>query len=270
MIKKALLVVGGLGLATVIFFGSDAASYVCTSYDRVTETVHANIPIEFQIERARKMVQALEPEIRKCTHVIATEKVAVEKLTRDIDRKEAMSGKDKMDLTRLHADLSSGKNVYRYSGHTYTADDVRENMTRRLERIKTTDSTLASLKKMRDARERHLDATVKKLTAMRSTQQQLRIEVENLHAKLKLVQVAQATSEFNFDDSALAKAKELITQIHTDLDVAAELVSARVEYHGEIQLDAPTPEDIDEQVASYLGLSGPDSAEFADASYARD
>ncbi len=270
MIKKVILIVGGLGLVAFLFLGRDATSFLGTSYDRMSEAVHDNIPTEFQIDRARKMVKALEPEIRECVHVIAKEEVEVEKLTKEIDRKETQSDKDKGDLVRLHTDLAENRSTYTYAGHRYTVNEVRQDMARRLERIKTNDATLGSLSKMRDARQRNLDAARKKLAAMVAAQRQLSVEVENLEAKLKLVEVAQASSDFTFDDSKLARAKELISQIRTDLDVAAKLASADVDFHGEIPLDAHASEDIDDRVAAYLGLNGPDADRLAEASFVHE
>jgi hypothetical protein len=71
MIKKALLVVGGLGATTLVLFGRDACSYVGTTYSRLTSSVKESVPVEFQIDRAREMVRDLEPEIRRSMHVIA-------------------------------------------------------------------------------------------------------------------------------------------------------------------------------------------------------
>ncbi len=85
MIKKALLVVGGLGATTLVLFGRDAASYVGTTYHRVTSSVKESVPVEFQIDRAREMVRDLEPEIRRSMHVIAKEEVALEQLNQQID-----------------------------------------------------------------------------------------------------------------------------------------------------------------------------------------
>ena len=80
MIKK--LVVTGL---VVFLFGglllrSNLGSYVTTTYERVSDGVEGSVPLDFQIDRARKMVRDLEPEIRRSMHVIAKEEVEVEKL----------------------------------------------------------------------------------------------------------------------------------------------------------------------------------------------
>src|SRR3990172_4435216 len=125
MIKKALLVVIGLGITTLVLFGSDAASYVSTSYHRLTSSVQESVPVEFQIDRARQMVRDLEPEIRRSMHVIAKEEVALEQLDQQIGQNQNKADKDKSDILRLQADLGHGKDLYRYASRTYTNDEVK-------------------------------------------------------------------------------------------------------------------------------------------------
>ena len=254
MIKKALFTVVALGLVTVFVFGRDAASYVTTTYHRVTGAVKESVPIEFQIDRATSMVRDLEPEIRRSMHVIAKEEVAVEQLNKQIASAEDKAGKDKREILRLQADLSQNKDVYRYASRNYSAGEVKQDLARRFNRFKVTDDTLTSLKSMRDARDRNLDAAQQKLSAMVDARRKLAVDVENLKAKHKLVQVAQATSDYQFDESQLARAKELITDIRTQLDVAAKLANADVNVQAEIPLDESAATDITDQVAEYFGL----------------
>ena len=265
MIKKALFTVVALGLTTVVLFGRDAASYVSTTYYRLTDSVKQSVPIEFQIDRARAMVRDLEPEIRRSMHVIAKEEVALEQLNAQIDSSEQKVEKDKGEILRLQADLGQSKDVYRYASRTYTSDQVKQDLSRRFSRFKVTDETLTNLKSMRDARERNLDAAQQKLAAMINARRKLEVDVQNLEAKRKLVEVAQASSDYVFDDSQLARAKELINDIRTQLDVAAKLANADVNIEVEIPLDDTTPTNITDQVAEYFQLGGKGKAEVATA-----
>jgi hypothetical protein len=271
MIKKALFIAIGLGVTTLVLFGRDAASYVGTTYHRVTNSVQEAVPVEFQIDRARQMVRDLEPEIRRSMHVIAKEEVALEQLNQQIDSGQDKTEKEKSDILRLQADLGKNKNVYRYASRTYSADEVKQDLARRFNRFKVSDDTLASMKQMRDAREKNLDAAQQKLAALVNARRKLEVDVQNLEAKRKLVEVAQASSEFVFDDSQLARAKELINDIRTRLDVAAKLAHADVNVEVEIPLDEATPSDITDQVADYFNLGGEeDEAEVVTASLTRD
>lgn len=256
MIKKAILTVVGLGLTTIVLFGRDAASYVGTTYHRLTSSVKESVPTEFQIDRAQAMVRDLEPEIRRSMHVIAKEEVALESLNKQIAGSEQKAEKDKSDILRLQADLGQNKDVYRYASRSYSSEQVKQDLARRFSRFKVTDETLSNLKGMRDARERNLDAAQQKLATMINARRKLEVEVENLRAKHKLVQVAQATSDYQFDESQLSRAKELIADIRTQLDVQAKLANADVNVEVEIPLDETTPSDITDQVADYFQLGG--------------
>jgi len=268
MFKKALFTVIALGLTTVVLFGRDATSYVATTYHRLTSSVKDSVPIEFQIDRARAMVRDLEPEIRRSMHVIAKEEVALEQLNSQIAKSEQKAEKDKGEILRLQADLGQHKDVYHYASRTYTPDQVKQDLSRRFCRFKVTDETLANLKNMRDARERNLDAAQQKLSAMINARRKLEVDVQNLEAKSKLVEVAQASSDYVFDDSQLARAKELITDIRTQLDVAAKLANADVNVEVEIPLDEASPSDITNQVAEYFSLQGHAKPEVAQSTTA--
>jgi hypothetical protein len=122
---------------------------------------------------------------------------------------------------------------------------------------------------MRDAREKNLDAARQQLSTLLSARQTLAVDLQNLEAKQKLVDVAKATSEFSFDDTRLNQAKQLISDIRTRLDVQAKLANADVDVQVEIQLDDESPTDITERVAAYFGLGSSPDSEVKTASYAK-
>lgn len=268
MFKKLFLTVLAIAVVGGLLLGSGLMSYVTTSAQRVSETVENSVPIEFQIDRARNMVRNLEPEIRRSMHVIAKEEVEVEQLDKRIRGSEQKGEKEKSDIMRLQSDLQTGKSVFRYAGHQYTCNEVKQDLARRFARFKTSDATLGSLCDMRDARQRNLDAARQKLATMMSAQRQLLVEVENLEAKLKLVEVAQASSDLHLDDSQLARAKALMVDIRARLDVAAKLADADTNFQDEIQLDSPALENITDQVAEYFRIdTTSESSTIAVANY---
>jgi hypothetical protein len=258
-----------------VLFGRDAASYVSTTYNRLTSSVQESVPVEFQIDRAKQMVRDLEPEIRRSMHVIAKEEVALAQLNQQVDASEQKTEKDKQEILRLQADLGQNRDVYRYASRSYTCDEVKQDLARRFNRFKVADDTLVSMRQMRDAREKNLDAAQQKLAAMINARRKLDVDIQNLEAKRKLVEVAQASSEYVFDDSQLARCKELIGDIRTRLDVAAKLANADVNLDVEIPLDEATPSDITDQVADYFKLNGETvevahESEVVSASFARE
>ena len=68
-----------------------------------------------------------------------------------------------------------------------------------------------------------------------------------------MVEVAQTTSDFNFDDSQLARTKDLINEIQTRIDVAEKLVNSEGYFQDEIPLDEePETGDVAQEIADYF------------------
>lgn len=253
MLKKGLFAVAGAILLSLLLFGRDAASYVGTSASRVKDSVRNQVPVEFEIDRARKMVQNLIPDIRRNMHVIAKEEVEVERLKEQIRAAEAKLGKQREEVMQLKDDVAANRGTYFYAGRSYSIDQVKHDLANRFERYKTNEATIDSLRDILAARERSLDGARQKLDGMLVAKRQLEVDVENLEARLKMVEVAQTTSEYNFDDSQLARVKDLVTDIRTRLSVAEKLVHADEQYQGEIVLETSSTDDILDQVTEYFG-----------------
>jgi hypothetical protein len=253
MIRKALVTAAGASLLAVLFFGRDAVSYVSTSFGWMKDSVKSNVPVEFEIERARRMVKNLVPDIRRNMHVIAQEEVEIERLDKEIARTETTMGREKTELVKLKDDLKQDKSSYQYGGRTYTVAHVKVDLANRFERYKTHEATLASLRDIQSARRASLDAARQKLENMLVAKRQLEVDVEQLEAQYKMVEVAQTLSEHNIDDSQLGRVKELISDIRTRLKVAERLAQTPV-IDGEIPVSASQSEidTIVEQVTEYF------------------
>ncbi|MHB1037787.1 MAG: hypothetical protein ACYC35_08010 [Pirellulales bacterium] len=269
MVKKLLILAGGLFLLGALFFGRDALSYIGTTVGWVKNSVKDSVPIEFEIERARNMIKDLVPDIRKNMHVIAKEEVEVEQLKKQITEAEARQEKDQAGLMRLKSDLATaGKEVFQYAGHSYTSQQVKTDLANRFERYKTNDATLASLRQIRDARQQSLDAARQKLEGMLAARRQLSVKIESIEAQLKMVEAKQTTSEYQFDDSRLSRVKTLLGDLQTRLNVAERLVDSEGQFHDEIQLEQPTPANIVDQVTEYF-QPAPPKAEASKGEVAR-
>ena len=260
MIKKLVVATGGFALLSLLFFGRDAASYAYTSFGWVKDSVKSQVPIEFEIERARRLVKSLVPDIRKNMHVIAQEEVEIERLDKEIAKTELTLGREKTELMKLKGDLSTVQPVYHYAGRSYTIQQVKLELANRFERYKTHDATLASLREIITARRASLDAARQKLDGMQAAKRNLEVEVENLEAKFKQVEVAQTASELNVDDSQLGRVKDLIAEVRARLNVAERLVTSQMDVDGEIPLSAPTSENIVDQVTEYFTVESPTAA----------
>ena len=257
MCKRVIFATVGLTLLGVFFFGRGAASYVGTAVGRIKSSIKESVPVTFELDRARKMVKDLVPDIQQNMHKIAQEEVEVDRLDHQITDCRQKLEKDKAAVLRLKGDAESAKQEFSYSGRVYTVAQVKADLSNRFERYKTADATLKSLEEIHIARQKSLEAARQKLEGMLAAKRQLEVDIENLEARQKMVEVAQTTSNFQFDDSQLGQVKELVSDLRTRLQVAEKMVNAETSLHDEIPLDASTPANIVDQVTDYFGHGSP-------------
>jgi phage shock protein A len=253
MIKKSLFV----GTAIVLLLGLLlGGSHLRTVYNMAKDTVADNVPIQYELKRARQMIKDLDPEIRRNMELIAKQEVTVKQLSDQVDRVREQLVKSKGNIERLTEDLQRGpKSNFVYAGRSYSATQVREDLTRRFDRFKTQEATAEKLEKILHARLTALDAAREKLKEMHGAKRQLEVEVANLEARLELVQVAQTASEVNVDDSHLSRTRELVQSISTRIDVAEKLVNADTDVLDEIPLEDKERTDIVEEVTRHFAAS---------------
>jgi peptidoglycan hydrolase CwlO-like protein len=245
-------------------FGKDVFSYATTSASSLRSAVRSEVPLEFEITRARGIVEKLMPDIRNCMHVTAEQQVDIEHLTADIARKDAEIGRQKGQILALRSDLAGGDETFVYASRKYTSNEVKRDLAMRFERFKAAQENLARDKQILIAREKALRANQKKLDDMFVAKQNLEVQLEQLDAKLKTIQAAETVSELEIDDSQLSQAKMLIKELNRELDVRQRTLDNEGKFTGLIPVDAAevVPTNIGEQIDDYFGPTeteaGPD------------
>ncbi len=256
MFKKMAMVgvLGALGAATVV--GTGAWSYLRTGMHTAQQTVRSSVPIEWEIKRARDMITDLRPEIQRNAEVVAREEVAVKRLAEEIAAKESLLAKSHSDIMRLKSDLESGSQSrsvhFTYAGRKYSEDQVREDLSNRFSQFKVHEQTTGKLKQVLAAREKNLDASRRKLEGMLAAKRELEVEIENIQARLTLVEVAQTNSPITLDDGQLSSTRKLLDDIGTRIDVAERMIASEGALEGTINLDETTSEDLLDEISSYF------------------
>lgn len=254
MVKK--IAMGTLAVAAVssFVFGRDVWSYLSTGADNVRTAVRSGVPVEFEIERARKEVANLTPEIKSSLHVIAEQEVAVQNLRTSIGRQEQQLGTQEESILTLSSDLKGSGDTFKYASRTYNRKAVQKDLADRFNRFKLAQDAVERDRQSLAAKEQALDAMKTKVEEMLSARKDLEVEIDRLEARLRSVEAAETVANLEIDDSQLARARGLITEIHKELDVRQKLVDAEANFTGTIPVeqDNAAPEDIEEQVAAYF------------------
>jgi len=269
MKKKLKKVAIGGGIATLLLlllFGRSTWSYLSTTVSRVHDSVKSSVPVDFELDRARRETEQITPEVRKNMHVIASEEVRIEQLEKQIEGLEKKLNQDQTDILRLKSDLESGTNKFTYAGVTFTATEVRQDLKNRFDEFTTDDETLKTQVKLLHTRQESLRVAQQRLSKMQASQRKLRAEIDNLEARNKMVQVAQASSEFEFDNSQLSEARELVNSINSRIRTDEKLLNAESRPLDRIPLERADEEtDILDRISSYFNMGEPEAVSEVEA-----
>ncbi|MEZ6067343.1 MAG: hypothetical protein R3B90_16940 [Planctomycetaceae bacterium] len=255
MVRKIALGTLAVAAVSTFVFGRDAISYLATGADNVRSAVRSGVPVEFEIERARKEVANLVPEIQKSLHVIAEQEVDLQNLQASIERQESrLAGQEEAIMT-LSEDLKGDDVQYVYAGRKFTRKAVQKDLADRFNRFKLAQDALERDRASLAAKSEGLEAMKVKLEEMLSARKDLEVEIDRLVARLRSVEAAETVANLEIDDSQLARARGLIAEINKELDVRQKMADAESSYTGSIPVeqDAKVPEDIEDQVAAYFG-----------------
>ena len=259
MLKKILLGSALTASAGGLLLGTSVYSYVKTGIHSLRDSVKDQIPVEVEIKRARELISDLKPEIASNLKLIAREEVEVAKLQREVNVKQTSLAKSKDSILKLKEDLQSGVRYVTYQGKKYSIEQVRQDLGDRFKHHQSLEATSDKLVKILDARERNLIAARRKLDEMLAAKRELEVQVENLQARLTMVQVAQAGNQFAVDDGAISQVRQALDEIATRIDVAEKLASS-VDEIGSVPVEAQEHnEDLAERISAYFLEDSPSS-----------
>ena len=239
-------IVGGL------VFGRDLASYVRSSAKSVQTAVKDKVPIEFELQRARDMVDQIIPELQANILLIAREEVEIGALNADIAESQENVADERQRIAKIRNRLDSPQVVFTFNDRQFTRRQVTEDLGRRFERFKQSEMSLAAKQRLLETRQNSLHAAMDMLDRARSRKADIEQAIEGLTAQHRLVQAASVGSGISVDDSKLAQTQKLITQIKRRLDVAERVLAHESQFVQAIPVDVLDEKDLLVEVDDYF------------------
>jgi len=181
--------------------------------------------MEFEIQRVRDAVAALDPAMLDNHENIVRAQVDLEELQREIVASRENLDREKREMLALADRVKSGE--YRVGGNTYTADEVKADLARRFDRYSYGKKAVEQKELILKTRKQNVAAARDQLVKMAAQKQILQARIEAMEAKLKQVEAARAGDEFNLDDSPLANARRDVTELEKRVEVMSRVASER-------------------------------------------
>jgi chromosome segregation ATPase len=262
LVKKGV-VGAALGAgALFLIFGTHAPSYVRTAFHKVRRNAHERIPVRFDIDRARDEIAKLDPAIRENMEVLAKVDVDAERLDREITATRANLEQETKAMLAARDNLKKGE--FRLAGHgrvRYTEAELKTDLARRLDHVKRINATLESKETTYKAKQKEVVALRQQLENTIAQKKTLTTKLDEIEAKLRMIEATQTKNEFDFDDSSLSRAKESVNDLEKRMEVLARQSEIEGRYsEGESPLTIDDGRDVLKEIDQEFGTSQPNSS----------
>jgi hypothetical protein len=255
LIKLGLLGVAGVVLVGGFVFGREMYSYVASSASSVRHAVKDAVPVEFELRRARDLVDDIVPEMQANVRLIAQQEVEIERLRRDISDSRQNIDQERAKVVKLRDALGTQNTSFTFGRFSYTRDQLKEDLARRFDTLKEAEVVLAGKERLMSNREKSLSAAVQTLERTRQQKGLLESQIAALEGQNQLVKAAAVGSKFQIDNSKLAQTERLIAEIKKQLDVAERVLAHEARFVEPIQVDSVSEKDLLTQIDEHLDSS---------------
>jgi len=221
MVKKGVLGAALGAGALALLFGTAAPSYFWTGVERVQTAAKSKVSIPFDIERARRDVAQLDEPYKETIAVVANLEEDVKTLEGEIAAHRANLGQEQAEMAALRNSLVSGDYRLTGGGSAYTARDLKVDLARRIDQYKDSERVLAEKETTLKHKKQAVRAAMAQLNTIKSQRQTLLVQIDEVEAKFKALESSRQLNEFNFDTSALARAKKTVAELKRRLNVEA-------------------------------------------------
>ncbi len=93
LIKYGTVALAGVFGTGLLVFGTQTFSYLRSSARTVRTAVHSNIPVEFELGRARDLLEDVGPQMQDDIRLIAEQEVEIDSAKQDIASSAEIAGR---------------------------------------------------------------------------------------------------------------------------------------------------------------------------------
>ena len=255
LIKYGALAGGGALLVGGLVLGSDLGSYVRSSCREMRVAVKDNIPIEFELRRARDLLDGVGPELHNNVRLVAEQEVEIATLKGNIQQGRLSLNDEKHRVQKLRDCLGTSETSFSFGDLSYSRDQLTQELSRQFTHYREAEAALASKQQLLESRQRSLVAAMDAMEAAKAQKATLEAQIEGLEAQYRLVQAASAGTNIQIDHSRLAQAQKAVADIRKQLDVAEHVLAHEAKFTQPLPINVVDEKDLLTQVDEHLNGS---------------
>jgi len=246
-------VLGGTGF---LLFGTNLGSYLGTMATSVKESVEGQIPVDFEIKRAEKLIMQIDPQIENCKRDVARAEVELEELHASVQGLEKSVGQEEKRLkTGARLLAADGTTTVALASDVLTRRRVESDLRRTMDSYNNNLSILKTKRALIDRQTEAVGVAKQRLAAVRAEKETLADQVRALRTQQSWIETMGASQKrFDLDDSALSQAKEALTKVQKRLDIAQKMLENDMVLQADEPLSAVEPgRDVLKEIREHFG-----------------
>jgi chromosome segregation ATPase len=260
IIKLGLFAAVGAALVGGAIFGRDVVSYATSSARAIRSSAVEAVPVEFQLRRARDLVDDIVPEMHANVRIIAQQEVEIAALKQDIQRSTKGLNEERTRVAKLRDAMGTKDVSFTFNSINYSREQLKEDLARRFDGLKEAEVVLAGKQRLLENRQKSLAAAAQTLERTRSQKALLESQIAALESQNQLVKSQSIGSGVHVDHSKLAQTEKLIAEVKKQLDVAERVLAHESRFVQPIQVDVVDEKDLCGQVDDYLNVKSQKTA----------
>jgi hypothetical protein len=151
---------------------------------------------------------------------LARAEVEAENLESEVSTMQANLEREKKTMLSMQHKLKTGD--FHLTAHgSDTQNEVKAQLANRLDHYEYTFDTLKQKQEILKAKQKIIRAAHEHLETLKEQKSTLLAKLANIEAKLRVLEATQSKNNFNFDGSALSRAKQTISELEQRLNVMA-------------------------------------------------
>ena len=258
--KKGLFLIVCLMAVGAFFFGKDVFSYIKTSGKWVKTSIKDSVPVEFELRRAKDLLEEIIPEMHANIGIIASEEVEVAALKNEISENEKSITDQWGSVVQLRDYLKTDDKAFNLRGKQYSRQQVKDDLSWRFDRFKESEMVLASKKKLLETRQAALLSSMDLLERTKGRKRLLASKIENLETQHRLLQASAVESGISVDNSKLAKTEKLINDVKKRLTVAERVLAHESLFVETIPFEEVTETELTGEIDKYFSAKATEKA----------
>lgn len=254
LIKWTAIGVIGASAAGFFLFGDHAFSYLSTAANSIREEVNDQIPIEFELKRAEALIREIEPQIQEGKRQVAQAEVELENLEEEVERLEHAVSRGENKLRAVSSRL--GGDVADVQLTSVSQHRVELDLERTFDTYRNNVALLDGKRALIERQAKAVAAARAHLDAVRSEKGNLVDTIATLKTQKRQVDALAASSRnFELDDSALGRAKEVLAKVRKRLDVQQRLIEDEIYFDAGLTDDDRPRRDIVAEIHEHFSGS---------------